>query len=71
MRDVQHQQTARRLAADLEEKFRSAFAAPERFPRPPPYRNVVKSYSNKQVGGKQQAPLPPPPPKAWSSTSAC
>ncbi|XP_048518914.1 WAS/WASL-interacting protein family member 2 isoform X2 [Dendroctonus ponderosae] len=48
MRDVQHQQTARRLAADLEEKFRSAFAAPERFPRPPPYRNVVKSYSNKQ-----------------------
>ncbi|XP_050310300.1 WAS/WASL-interacting protein family member 2 isoform X2 [Anthonomus grandis grandis] len=69
MRDVN--QTPRRAAVDLEEKFRGSFSTPDRFPRPPPYRNVLKLYSNRQAIGKQQAPLPPQQNKLWNPTSTC
>ncbi|CAG9762732.1 unnamed protein product [Ceutorhynchus assimilis] len=79
MRDVNnHHQPPRRTVVDLEEKFRSAFCTPDRFPRPPPYRNVLKLYSNRQASiSKQQAPQPPhqlqlqPVNKLWNATSTC
>ncbi|KAL1491865.1 hypothetical protein ABEB36_012396 [Hypothenemus hampei] len=46
MRDATSQPTRRII--DLEEKFRSSFNTPDKFPRPPPYRNVLKLYSNRQ-----------------------
>ncbi|KAJ8981672.1 hypothetical protein NQ317_017293 [Molorchus minor] len=41
--------TARRTSTDLDEKYKNMFQAPEKFPQPPPYRNILKIYSYKQA----------------------
>lgn len=72
MRDVN--QPPRRNVVDFEEKFKTAFNTPDRFPRPPPYRNVLKLYTNRQATNKQQAPLPPQlqqSNRVWNPTSTC
>ncbi|XP_066139589.1 WAS/WASL-interacting protein family member 2 isoform X1 [Euwallacea fornicatus] len=72
--------STRRTGVDMEDKFRALFNTPDRFPRPPPYRNVLKLYSTRQVtfaaSNKQHAPPPPqvhlqPSNRAWNSTSTC
>ncbi|KAJ8946369.1 hypothetical protein NQ318_010134, partial [Aromia moschata] len=40
--------TAKRMGVDLDEKFKHFFQAPEKFPQPPPYKNILKMYSYKQ-----------------------
>ncbi|XP_060527986.1 uncharacterized protein LOC132703010 isoform X2 [Cylas formicarius] len=49
MRDTQMSQKV----IDLEKRFRHKFMSPDLFPRPPPYRNVLKLYSNKQVWNRK------------------
>ncbi|KAK9889586.1 hypothetical protein WA026_006960 [Henosepilachna vigintioctopunctata] len=47
MRDQNH--THRRPSmADFDERFKDMFRSPSTFPRPPPFRNVLKIYSNRQ-----------------------
>lgn len=41
-------QIPRKIVLDLEEKFKHMFNSPDRFPKPPPFRNVPKVYSNRQ-----------------------
>nr|CAH7725475.1 unnamed protein product [Callosobruchus chinensis] len=41
--------TSMRISVDLEEKFKELFAGMDKFPNPPPYRNVIKVYSSRQT----------------------
>lgn len=64
---------ARKSGVDLDEIFKDAFKPPSMFPKPPPFRNVLKVYSNQQVN---KQPAPPPPPslpsnRIWDVSSSC
>ncbi|XP_044754312.1 WAS/WASL-interacting protein family member 2-like isoform X2 [Coccinella septempunctata] len=60
---------------DFDERFKEMFKSPTSFPKPPPFRNVLKIYSNRQVVNKQQAPPPPSPllpnNRLWDVPSSC
>ncbi|CAH1999581.1 unnamed protein product [Acanthoscelides obtectus] len=41
--------TSMRISVDLDEKFKDLFTGMDKFPNPPPYRNVIKIYSSRQT----------------------
>ncbi|XP_045473607.1 WAS/WASL-interacting protein family member 2-like isoform X2 [Harmonia axyridis] len=75
MRDQNHAYKKQQSILDFDERFKEMFKSPTSFPKPPPFRNVLKIYSNRQVVNKQQAPPPPSPllpnNRLWDVPSGC